>query len=387
MPIRVASPQLVAANHILALSSAELQSFIYHEMSENPALDMEETPVCPQCGRPLQGQVCQVCQQRQQLDLAKARLESPDYGDDGSGWQGSLRSSNDDDEFDPTARVAAQMSLAEHLTLSLQAQFPEEDAPLIEYLVGNLDEDGRLRCDVDEVVDVFDVDEEHVAEVIRALQTMEPVGVGARNLRECLLIQLDYVEAQGLHQPFAGDVIGNYLTELSEHKYGQIALALGTTTEMVHGVSEFIRRNLNPFPGRGHLDSNLFGGGETATPVLPDVIITKKVLSNGMRAYGVEIVESKRYYLRINPSYAQVYQEVSARQIAISEDERRHIQQYVTRARLFIANINQRRQTLGKITRCIVELQRDFLDKGVRHLKPLTRARVAGELDMHESTV
>ncbi|HEV8191063.1 MAG TPA: RNA polymerase factor sigma-54 [Ktedonobacterales bacterium] len=385
IPIRVASPQLVAANHILALSSAELQSFIYQEMSENPALDMEETPVCPQCGRPLQGQVCQVCQQRLQNDLAKSRQEASDY-DDGSGWQAPLRN-NDDDEFDPTTRVAAQMSLAEHLTLSLQAQFPQEDGPLIEYLVGNLDEDGRLRCDVDEVVDIFDVEEEHVEEVIRTLQTMEPVGVGARNLRECLLIQLDYVEAQGQRQPFAREVISRFLTELSEHKYGQIALALGATTEMIHSVSDFIRRNLNPFPGRGHLDANLSGGGETATPVLPDVIISKKLLPNGKTTYEVEIVESKRYYLRINPSYSQVYQQVSARQMYMSEDERRHIQQYVTRARLFIANINQRRQTLGKITRCIVDLQREFLDKGVRYLKPLTRARVAGELDMHESTV
>jgi RNA polymerase sigma-54 factor len=385
IPIRVASPQLVAANHILALSSAELQSFIYQEMAENPALDMEETAVCSQCGRPLQGQICQVCQQRLQNDLAKSRQEASDY-DDGSGWQAPLRN-NDDEEFDPTTRVAAQMSLAEHLTLSLQAQFPEVDAQLIEYLVGNLDEDGRLRCDVDEVVDIFDVEDEHVEEVIRTLQTMEPVGVGARNLRECLLIQLDYVEGQGQHQPFAREVIGRFLTELSEHKYGQIALALGTTTEMIHSVSEFIRRNLNPFPGRGHLDANLSGGGETATPVLPDVIIAKKLLPSGITAYEVEIVESKRYFLRINPSYSQVYQQVSARQMCMSEDERRHIQQYVTRARLFIANINQRRQTLGKITRCIVDLQREFLNKGVRYLKPLTRARVAGELDMHESTV
>ena len=382
---RVASPQLVAANHILALSSAELQSFIYHEMAENPALDMEEAAVCPQCGRPLQGQICVVCQQPIQNDLAKSRQEASDY-DDGSSWQTPTRNS-EDDEFDPTTRVAAQMSLAEHLTLSLQAQFPEIDAQLIEYLVGNLDEDGRLRCDVDEVVDIFDVEEEHVEEVIRALQTMEPVGVGARNLRECLLIQLEYVESQGLHQPFAREVIGRFLTELSEHKYGQIALALGTTTEMIHGVSEFIRRNLNPFPGRGHLDANLSGGGETATPVLPDVIITKKLLPNGTLVYDVEIVESKRYYLRINPSYSQVSQQLSTRQVSMSDDEKRHIQQYVMRARLFIANINQRRQTLGKITRSIVELQSDFLDKGVRYLKPLTRARVAGELDMHESTV
>jgi len=153
---------------------------------------------------------------------------------------------------------------------------------------------------------------------------------------------------------------------------------------MIHGVSDFIRRNLNPFPGRGHLDANLSGGGETASPVLPDVIISKKLLANGRIAYDVEIVESKRYYLRINPSYSQVYQEVTARQMHMNDDEKRHIQQYVTRARLFIANINQRRQTLGKITRSIVDLQHDFLDKGVRHLKPLTRARVAVELEMHE---
>src|SRR5262249_20217778 len=89
----------------------------------------------------------------------------------------------------------------------------------------------------------------------------------------------------------------------------------------------------------------------------------------------------------VNPSYSDVHKQAAEFQVYMSEDEKRHIQQYVTRARLFIANINQRRQTLGKITRCIVDLQREFLDKGVRHLKPLTRARVAAELNMHEATV
>lgn len=383
---RVASPQLVAANHILALSSAELQSYIYQEMNENPALEMEEAAVCPRCGFPLKGSVCQVCLQNQQLDPTRARLDAGDYSDDSSLWQPSSRGP-DDEDFDPTSRVAAQMSLNEHLTLTLQAQFPDEDAPLIEYLVGNLDEDGRLRCSMDEVVEIFDVEEDHIEEIIHALQTMEPIGVGARDLRECLLIQLDFVESQGFYQPFAREVISRYLQELSEHKYGQIALALGTTTETIHEVSDFIKRNLNPFPGRGHLESNLTGGGESASPVLPDVIITKKALAGGKHTFDVEIVESKRFYLRINSSYSQIYGSISNRQMSLSEDERKHIQHYVTRARLFIANINQRRQTLGKITRCIVDLQREFLDHGVRYLKPLTRARVAAELNMHESTV
>ncbi len=386
MPLRVASPQLVAANHILALSSQELQAYIHQEMAENPALELEETPLCPRCGAPIQGPMCQVCLRNQQAESAMLRPDSAEYGDDGSIWQHPLRGA-DDEDFDPTTRVAAQMSLSEHLTLSLQAQFPAVDSPLIEYLVGNLDEDGRLRCDVDEVVDLFDVEPDHVESIIRALQTMEPVGVGARDLRECLLIQLDYVEAQGLHQPFAREVISRYLTELSEHKYGQIALALGTTTDSIHSVSEFIKRNLNPFPGRGHLDSNLSGGGELASPVLPDVIITKKMLADGDHTYEVEIVESKRFYLHLNSSYSSLYSSISSRQMQLSEDERRHIQHYVTRARLFMANINQRRQTLAKITKSIVELQRDFLDEGIRALKPLTRARVAVELGMHESTV
>jgi len=381
---QVASPQLVAANHVLSLSTVELQALIYQEMAENPAMELEEAQLCPRCGGPLQGPTCQICVQNQQADATRLR-EQDDY-DDGSGWHQVLRSS-DEDEFDPTTRVAAYTSLAEHLTLSLQAQFPERLAPLIEYLVGNLDEDGRLRCTTEEVVELFEVTPGRVERIIQALQAMEPVGVGARNLRECLLIQLDYIESQGIQQPYAREVISRFLTELSEHKYGQIAAALGTSTETIHEVSGFIKRNLNPFPGRGHLDGNLSTGGETASPVTPDVIIARKVLADGGHTFDVEVVESKRFYLRLSPSYSQIYSAISSRKMQLSEPERRHIQHYVARARLFMANINQRRQTLEKITRCIVELQRDFLDKGIRHLLPLTRARVAQELGMHESTV
>ena len=380
----VPSPQLVAANYVLALSSAELQSFIYQEMNENPALDMEETAVCPRCGFPLQGTLCTVCQQNASLEqpITPSEIE---YGDDAA-WRQQTR--NDDDEFDPTARVPAQMSLAEHLTLSLQAQFPADDAPLIEYLVGNLDEDGRLRCSTEEVVSLFAAEEQHIEEIIRALQAMEPIGVGARDLRECLLIQLDYVTAHtGMNQAYVREIISNHLTALSEHKYGQVALELGTSTEAVREANEYIKRNLNPFPGRGHLGANLSSGGELATTVIPDVIISRRAQAGGATIFEIEVIESKRFFLRVNPAYTQVFKESKAQQSAFSDDERQHVQHYVMRARLFIANINQRRQTLGRITRCIVELQRDFLENGVRALKPLTRAKVAIELDMHESTV
>src|SRR5579859_4890685 len=220
VPTHVASPQLVAANHILALSSVDLQALIHREVAENPAMELEEVAVCPQCGRPLQGSRCLNCMQSQKEGTTQTTLDRDDYMDDYGDWQ--RRTSASDDEFDPTTRVPAQMSLAEHLTLSLQAQYGIEDAPVIEYLVGNLDDDGRLLCSVEEVVDLFNVEQESVERMIRSLQSMEPVGVGARDLRECLLIQLNYLESQGQHQPFAREVISRFLTQLSEHKYGHI---------------------------------------------------------------------------------------------------------------------------------------------------------------------
>lgn len=383
---RTASPQLVAANHILALSSIDLLKLIQHEVEENPAIDMEELPVCSQCGQPLQRGACVNCITSQRQDAQQDSIDHDNFADDGSLWQRRTAGLSDDEEFDPTTRVAAQLSLAEHLTLSLQAQFSDADAPVIEYLVGNLDDDGWLCCSVEEVVDMFEVPVEHVENMVRSLQAMEPVGVGARDLRECLLIQLSYLEAQGQHQPYAFEVIDRYLKQLSEHKYGHIALALSTTNDTIHEVSEFIKRNLNPHPARGYLGSNLTSG-ERTTSVLPDVIISKRILADGNYTYEVEVVESKRFFLTVNPSYAQLYAEMSNRRAPLSEDDRRHIQQYVSRAKLFISNINQRRETLGKITRHIVELQSDFLDRGIRALRPLTRARVALDLGMHESTV
>ncbi|HEY7415153.1 MAG TPA: hypothetical protein VH593_08175, partial [Ktedonobacteraceae bacterium] len=339
------------------------------------------------CGRALQGNVCTNCvsaaQPTQQV------LDHDDYLDDAALWQfQSTSGGSEDEEFDPTTHVAAQMSLAEHLTLSLQAQLPSQDAPIVEYLVGNLDDDGLLRCSVEEVVHLFEVPLERVERAIIALQAMEPIGVGARDVRECLLIQLAYVEAQGIYQPYAREIISRYLPQLSEHKYGQIASQLGITSEMVHQVSEFIKRNLNPYPARGYLGTHLGAGGdvEHVGHVMPDVIITRRPIFGGYQ-YDVEVVESKRFYLHVSSSYSQLYGEVSGRHSILTEDERRHIQQYVSRAKLFIANINQRRQTLSKITRCLVDMQKDYLDKGIRALRPLTRAKVATELGMHESTV
>lgn len=371
------SPRLVAANYILELSSQELQQAIAKELEENPAFEMIEVPVCQVCGTELQGSICPRCIQRQKAEELPPDDQFP-YVDD----YHSRPASSDEEEFDPLTQVAAEETLAEKLLRELGSLLPEADMPIAEYLVGNLDDKGYLNTTVREAAFELDVDERRVRRVLQQLQSLEPVGIGARNLRECLLIQLDYLEQMGVYQPYAREIISDYLTELGEHKFGKIAHELKISPDEVAEVWEFVKSKLNPHPAHGFSPTNARDRDTRSMYIIPDVIISRT--DNG---FEVDVVESKRFLLRVNPLYTRLNSEIHRNGGNLTQEERRHVQQYVSRAKLFIANINQRRQTLLNITRCLVEKQRDFLEHGIRHLRPLSRAAVAAELGVHESTV
>jgi RNA polymerase sigma-54 factor len=373
------SPRLVAANYILELSSQELQQAIAVELSDNPALELLDVPTCVVCGSELHGSICPFCIQRQKGAETTREDGSQSYYEDRDTLTAA---SGDDDEFDPLTKVASEQTLAERLLSDLGTILPEGDLRVAEYLVGSLDEKGYLSCSLDEVAYELEADPSVVRAVLKALQSMEPIGIGARNLRECLLIQLDYLEQLGLEQPYTRQIVSDYLMELGEHKFGKIAHELKLTPEQVAEVWEFVKTKLNPHPAHGFSSTNARDRDTRQMYILPDVII-----SRGEDGLEVEVVESKRFMLRINPMYSRLNGELHRQGGSFSSDERKHIQQYVGRAKLFIANINQRRQTLFNITRCLVDKQKEFLEQGVRHLKPLSRAAVALELAVHESTV
>jgi RNA polymerase sigma-54 factor len=370
------SPRLVAANHILALSSLELQQAIAAELQENPALELVEIPTCAVCGTPLEGSVCPRCLERQKGTAATpAPLPDPEE-------RPPAPPAERDDAFDPLMLVAAEETLAERLLAELGTLLAPADMPIAEYLVGNLDERGYLRCSVEEAAYDLEVDAARVRQVLRQLQALEPVGIGARNLRECLLLQVAYLERLGVHQPYAREIIDEFLLDLGEHRFGKIAQALRIPTETVAAVWEFIKSKLNPHPAQGFSPTNQRDRDTRAMYVVPEVIITRK-----QDDFEIEVVDSKRFYLRIDPAYAQLAAVARRDRRAVSPDERKHVQEYINRAKLFISSIEQRRQTLYNITRCLVARQRDFLLGGIRYLKPLSRAAVAQELGIHESTV
>jgi RNA polymerase sigma-54 factor len=376
------SPRLVAANYILELSSQELQQQIATELSENPALELVEIPTCRVCGTELQGSICPRCIQRQKSGTTST------YSSDGRGYSyddspaDSRNRGSDDEDFDPLTRVASEQTLAEKLLMDMGAALPEEDMTIAEYLVGSLDEKGYMSIKIEDVAYELDVSVDKVRAVLRVLQAQEPVGIGARNLRECLALQIAHLEERGMSQPHAHEIVTQFLTELGEHKFGRIAHELKISQQEVADVWEFVKTKLNPHPAHGFSPTNASDRDTRAMYIIPDVVI-----SRGPDDFEVEVVESRRFVLRVNPMYTRLSADLHRSSAAMNPEEKRHVQQYVGRAKLFIANINQRRQTLFNITRCLVDQQREFLERGVRHLRPLSRAAVAQQLGVHESTV
>ncbi len=377
------SPTLIAVNHVLALSSQELQYLIKQEAEENPAFEIVENSTCTICGEVLKNGLCLSCSRgsdagppanSSQDDFASA------YREDLGGSFTNYR----DDEFDPVSLVASEPSMRERLLLDMRAVLEADDLSIADYLLGSLDDKGFLSATIVAIAEQCRKPVEQVEWVLKLLQRLGPPGIGAQDPRECLLLQLDSMVQDGENEPpHVRAILEDYFIELGEHKYTQIAHKLGITLEEVEEAREFIRSNLTPYPViDADEDIATWGRVSKAQYVSPDVLIREV---DGK--LEVEVAESHRFFMRLNPLYSQIAGDLRSKQYAYSEGDKRHIQQYVSRTKLFISNIKQRRETLTKISKALVEYQEDFLRQGVRHLRPLTRAQIAEVTGLHESTV
>jgi len=372
------TPKQIAANAILQLSSMELQDVINIELQENPALDLEESQVCPLCGEPLQGRICLNC-----FGLANKSPRNDEPESEPLEGSSLMQRDDDDEEYDPIVRAEAEQTLAEYLSWNVRVMLPARLHPTAEYLIGNVNDSGRLEgVTLEDAATTMKVSIGDVERVHKMIMSIEPWGVGARDTRECLLVQIEHLEEIGESvPPHAKQIVSDHFRALGEHKFGDIAQAMRVTREEVNDAWDYVKENLNPYPAHGFAagpNGASIGGREVG--LRPDVIIYKE--ENG--DIKVEVIESRRFSLRVNPVYRQLVGQVQA---PMSDQDRQHIKDYVTRAKFFIDNINQRRQTILRISEVIVECQRDFLMKGVQSLRPLTRAEVGERIGMHESTV
>ncbi len=383
------SAKLIASIKILQCSAEELEQSIAQELNENPALELEELAQCLRCGAALRGGVCPVCDRQLEAPAADPRVDLASWDDDG-GVRGTDLAVAEDSDYDPLDFVRSGGTLHDHLLRQLGAILSDDDMSIAEYLVGSLNSHGYVTVSTADAAVVLRVSEPHVLRVLHALQSLDPAGIGARDLRECLLIQLRDFEERGEAHPVARRLLECHLLALGEHHFVEIAREIGVTSTQVKQAWRFIRANLNPYPAHAFEsedvpDVGLSSGGERSVIVRPDVVIRQTP-----HGFEAEVIERRRFRFDVNSTYYALYGQCkpnSAARNGLNDHERQHVRQYATRARFFIDCIRQRWETLSTIANALITYQYDFLLHGVRYLRPLTRGELANYVGLHESTV
>jgi RNA polymerase sigma-54 factor len=383
------STPLITSIRMLQYSAEEVEQSIALEVDQNPALEVDEQAECPRCGTLLQRGMCSTCDGQVQDPLADAAQSlGTDQLPETLDYNFPLA---EESQYDLLEFVPAGGSLGDYLLRQLGLMVPVKDQSIAEYLVGNLDRHGYLTASVTETSQALAVSEDRVRAILSTLQTLDPPGIGTRDLRECLLIQLKHCDQEVPILPLARRLVEGYLPELGEHHFTQIAHELDITPEEVKAAWRFIRSNLNPYPAHAFERNEVPDVGvdlvnERSTLVWPDVVIHR--LEQG--GFEAEVVETRRYRFNLNEQYRSLYQHCQAQDGAgasLTEEERVHVRQYAAQARFFMNCMAQRWATLTNITEALIVHQREFLEKGVRFLKPLTRAEIASYLTVNASTV
>ena len=391
----IMTPQLQQAIKLLQLSRPELQQSLTQHLLENPLLDEIQSDVDE--GESLVNEEkVDTPPELEGQDRSDATVEtreeqgSPEEFS-ASGWEeyfGRDRRSGDSehsatqDEFPSYEQtVAKATSLEEHLLWQLSLSgLGDREKELGRLIIGNLDDDGYLRIPLAEVVAGTGFTEPQVESVLKDIQTFDPTGVGARDLPECLLLQLGHLGRNpfgSLGSPpgaLKGSVIEgivlHHLKDLEKKQYAKIAKALSVTVEEVFQATKIIGE-LEPKPGRPFANEQNY-------VIVPDVFVVK---NEG--EWVVLLNDDGLPRMRISPYYKQL---ISSGQGGTPETKA-YMDEKLRAAQWVIRSIEQRNRTIVKVVSSIVKFQEQFFDHGVQYLKPLVLKQVAEDIGMHESTI
>ncbi len=381
------SARLITASNILHLSSDELERAITQEQIDNPAIEVTEQRVCLICGTRLYGPTCVACGQTPQQSKVSESFTSYENAEPQWAYQQQtfydidnygFAEVDSDDDYDPLAHIPTGETLAETLLQQLEALVSPDDALIAEQLVGNLNERGYLEISTQDIAEHVEVPLERVEYVLSQLQTLEPLGIGARTLRECLLIQLHALEEQEAPHPLVYTLIDQHLDALGRNQFSEIARSLRKPEAEVRQASVYIRTMLHPFPAHIYRDDTKYTRSVGVTYVRPDVVI--RANDDGCE---VEIIEEKRYGFRVETRFT----DTTGSEALGSGEVQKYMHSQGDRAKFFVDCVHRRWHTLHRVMDLVVDYQRDFLTHGVRYLRPLTRAEVATRLGLDEGTV
>lgn len=365
---------------LLGMTAAELKQKIESELAENPALEISENRYCPTCHRPIiDPGPCPVCSRPKNNNLDEPIVFVSSHTD----YIASERSSKDfyyTDEL-PDDNLTPSVDLATFVLGQIAAELKPEERPIVAHILTSLDEDGFLTISHTEICRYHHIQLEIVEKIIRIIQKANPIGVGSRNPKEAMLIQLEILnENQYEVPPIASILVEKGLNLLSKHQYNELAKKLRLDKESVKEAAEFIGSNLNPYPGRSYWgDHRQETGNNPQVYQQPDIIINE-LQQQDNRHLVVEILLPLSGTLQINPLFKQATKDAS-------EESTDQWKKDLEDANLLIKCIQQRNHTMQRLMKYIALEQSNFIRKGEKHLQPRTRAEVANQLDVHESTI
>jgi RNA polymerase sigma-54 factor len=368
----IMTPSLQQAIKLLQLSKLELQEVLNQEMLENPLLEeLSEENKNEQAE-------AETAEAKTEEEAKPEQTEEKDsfdeidydaYFQDYIEYGYNPRMHEDHDEFPIENTLTRPPDLADHLTWQMSMS---DAAPRIKeiatYLIGNIDEDGYLRVTEEEISSSGGYSSEEVDEAIRLLQSFDPIGVGARDLRECLLLQLRHLE---IENELVELIIQDHWPMFMNRQFVQLAKALGVELKELEVVVDVIK-HLDPKPGRKY-------NNERAIYVEPDVYVHK--VSD---EYVIMLNEDGMPKLRINGSYRHMLHSMDSKKDGETVN---YIKEKIRSAVWLIKSLDQRQRTIYKVAESIVKHQKEFLEKGIDFLRPLVLRDVADDIQMHESTV
>ncbi len=370
------TPQLQQSIRLLQLSTLELNQEIEKFLQDNPLLERdegmrEETPAAQQPGGSEAGTDNAPASSADTAANAADGDGSADVaGFDEDFSHGGTRDDNDEAEYPQVA--AETQSLREHLIAQLSlSQISEHDQRLVTLLIDSLDDDGYLHQDLDELIALLppeldiEIDDLHVA--LRHLQNLDPPGIGARTLGECLKLQLEALPAATAHRAQALEIVNNHLDLLAARDFVKLKKLLHCEDAALRGIKNLIT-GLNPRPGAS------YSSGDTRY-IVPDVTV-KKIKGVWLAALNPEAMPR----LRINRLYADILQRNRS---AGHQQLATHLQE----ARWLIKNVQQRFDTILRVSQAIVDRQRHFFEHGEVAMRPLVLREIAETLELHESTI
>ncbi|WP_228636151.1 RNA polymerase factor sigma-54 [Clostridium perfringens] len=347
----IMTQQMQLSIKLLQMSTYDLREYIEKEFSENPVLEgqYEDTK--------------EVSKEQDRLEYKELvkYLESDNYGSQSYGEY-------DEEGISPFTFISKPESLTDYLEGQiLELPIDEYMRSVCSYMVECLDQKGYLDIKKEELMNELDCSEETFNRALIVIQNLEPAGIGARDLKECLEIQL---ERKGENDPIVKEIIDNHLDDLADNRYQVIAKDLDITPKKAQDYGDLIK-TLEPKPSRG------FYTGDEVGFIIPDAEIRK---IDG--EFLILMKDGVLPMLSVNPLYKDILKDSTN-----DKEATEYVKEKIDKAMFLIKSIEQRKSTLHKVLQKILEKQKDYFEKGEKYLKPMTLKEIAEKLEMHESTI